>query len=142
VATVSPPRGSRARSALPIQPSEPAVDGLGLLAPALSRLPGPLISQLSGGLTKANDLQASNVPGIRHEAYLAGARIERMYGFGPLPGCASMITLVTHGSTCCVAVNVDPAAVTEPERFARCLEAGFAEVLALAPDAAPPVVRG
>jgi WS/DGAT/MGAT family acyltransferase len=122
--------------------AEPAVDGLGLLAPALSRLPGPLISQLSGGLTKANDLQASNVPGIRHEAYLAGARIERMYGFGPLPGCASMITLVTHGSTCCVAVNVDPAAVTEPERFARCLEAGFAEVLALAPDAAPPVVRG
>ena len=36
---------------------------------------------------------------------------ERMYGFGPLPGCATMITLVTHGSTCCVAANVDPAAV-------------------------------
>jgi hypothetical protein len=26
---------------------------------------------------------------------------------------------------------VDPAAVTEPERFARCLTEGFAEVLAL-----------
>jgi hypothetical protein len=49
---------------------------------------------------------------------------------------------VTHGATCCVAANVDPAAVTEPERFARCLEAGFAEVLALHDGAAAPVPRG
>jgi len=110
---------------------EPALDGLGLIAPALSRLPGQWISQLAGGLTKANDLQASNVPGIREPVFLAGARIERMYGFGPLPGCASMITLVTHGDTCCVAVNIDPAAVTEPDRFSRCLADGFQEVLEL-----------
>jgi diacylglycerol O-acyltransferase / wax synthase len=83
-----------------------ALDGLGLLAPALARLPGSLISQLAGGLTEANDLQASNV-----------------------------------GSTCCVGVNVDPAAVTDPERFGRCLETGFAEVLALHDDAAAPVRR-
>jgi hypothetical protein len=120
---------------------EPAIDGLGMLAPALARLPGVVISQLAGGLTKANDLQASNVPGLREEVFLAGARIERMYGFGPLPGCAAMITLVTHGSTCCVGVNVDPAAVTEPDRFAACLEAGFAEVLALHPGATAPVRR-
>lgn len=114
---------------------EAALDGLGLLAPVLARLPGPLISQLAGGLTKSNDLQASNVPGIREDVFLAGARIERTYGFGPLPGCATMITLVTHGHTCCIAVNLDPAAITEPERFGRCLEEGFAEVLALAPTA-------
>jgi WS/DGAT/MGAT family acyltransferase len=121
--------------------AEPAIDGLGMLAPALSRLPGPLISQLAGSLTKANDMQASNVPGLREEVFLAGARIERMYGFGPLPGCASMITLVTHGSTCCIGVNIDPAAVTEPERFGRCLQDGFAEVLALHDGAAAPVLR-
>ena len=122
--------------------AEVAVDGLGLLAPALSRLPGGVISLLAGGLTKANDMQASNVPGIRDEVFLAGARIERMYGFGPLPGCATMITMVTHGTTCCVGVNLDPAAVTEPERFGRCLEAGFAEVLALHDGAAAPIRRG
>jgi WS/DGAT/MGAT family acyltransferase len=121
--------------------AEPALDALGFIAPALSRLPGPLISQLAGGMTKANDLQASNVPGIRDDVYIAGAKIERAYGFGPLPGCASMITLVTHGSTCCVAVNVDPAAVTEPERLGRCLLEGFEEVLALAPDPQPPTLR-
>ncbi len=122
--------------------SEPAIDGLGLLAPALSRLPASMIGLLAGGLTKSNDLQASNVPGIREDVYLAGAKIERSYGFGPLPGCAAMITLVTHGETCCVAANVDPAAITEPPRFARCLEQGFAEVLALHPGAGRPLLRG
>ncbi len=121
--------------------NEPAVDAMALLAPALSRLPGPLISKLAGGLTKANDLQASNVPGLRHDAYLAGAKIERFYGFGPLPGCAAMITLITHGETCCIAGNVDPAAVTDIERFTRCLAEGFSEVLALHPGSKPPVRR-
>jgi len=107
-------------------------------------MPAALISQLAGALTKSNDLQASNVPGLRENAYLAGAKIERTYGFGPLPGCATMVTLVSHGEICCIAVNLDPAAVTEPERFARCLTEGFAEVLALAGSDAetnPPIRR-
>jgi hypothetical protein len=120
---------------------EPAIDAMALLAPALARLPGPLISRLAGGLTKANDLQASNVPGFRSDVYLAGAKIERFYGFGPLPGCAAMITLVTHGDTCCIAANVDPAAIAEPDRFRRCLGEGFAEVLALHSGSKPPVLR-
>jgi WS/DGAT/MGAT family acyltransferase len=122
--------------------NEPALDGLGLFAPVLSRLPPAVVGLLAGGLTKSNDLQASNVPGVREDLYLAGAKIERSYGFGPLPGCASMITLVTHGDTCCVAANIDPAAITEPQHFARCLVEGFAEVLALHPGAAPPQLRG
>jgi WS/DGAT/MGAT family acyltransferase len=121
--------------------AEPAIEALGLIAPGLSRLPGPLISQVAGGLTKSNDLQASNLPGIREDVYLAGAKIERAYALGPLPGCATMIALVSHGETCCIGVNLDPAAVTEPERFARCLQEGFAEVLALADDAEPPIRR-
>jgi hypothetical protein len=110
---------------------EPAIDGMALIAPALARLPGPLLGSLAGSLTKANDLQASNVPGFREELYIAGARIDRLYGFGPLPGCATMITLVTHGDLCCIAANVDRAAITDTELFGQCLEEGFAEVLAL-----------
>ena len=110
---------------------EPAIDALGLLAPVLVRLPGPLLSAVAGTLTKNNDLQASNVPGLREEVYLAGAKIERSYGFGPLPGCAAMVTLITHGQTCCIAANVDAAAVTDIPLFASCLERGFFEVLEL-----------
>jgi diacylglycerol O-acyltransferase len=120
---------------------EPALDAVGMVAPALSRLPGPLISQLAGGLTKANDLQASNVRGIREDVYLAGAKIERAYPFGPLPGCATMITLASHGSMCCIGANVDPAAVTEPERLNRNLCEGFDEVLALGGDFQPTIQR-
>jgi len=120
---------------------EPAIDGLSLLAPGLARLPAALLSAVAGGMTKSNDLQASNVPGLRDELYLAGARIERVYGFGPLPGCASMITLNTHRDTCCIGANIDPAAVTDTELFAQCFERGFAEVLSLHPPSKPPVRR-
>lgn len=118
---------------------EPALDAMGLVAPILSRLPGTVLGALSGSMTASNDLQASNVPGFREDLFVAGARIERVYGFGPLPGCATMITMVSHGDTCCVAANVDRAAITDPDLFGQCLQDGFAEVLALAEDAEPPV---
>ncbi len=121
--------------------SEPAIASMSILAPALARLPSALLGAVVGSMTKSNDLQASNVPGLREDLYLAGARIERIYAFGPLPGCASMITLNTHGSTCCIGANIDPAAITDTALFAKCLERGFAEVLSLHPGAAPPVPR-
>jgi WS/DGAT/MGAT family acyltransferase len=111
---------------------EPAAEALGFVAPAISRLPSPLISQIAGGMTKANDLQASNVPGIREERYIAGAKILKAYPFGPLPGCAAMITLVSHLDGCCIGINMDPAAITDEDLFVRCIKEGFDEVLALA----------
>lgn len=118
---------------------EPAVDALSLLAPLLARLPGPLLNALAGSLTKSNDLQASNVPGIREDVYVAGAKVLRSYPFGPLPGCAVMVAMVTHGNTCCVGVNLDPAAVTDVPRFNDCLVRGFKEVLSLYPEAREPL---
>jgi len=119
--------------------AEPAVAALGSVAPFISRLPAPLISQIAGNMTKANDLQASNVPGIREDRYLAGAKILKAYPFGPLPGCAAMIVLVSHLDGCCVGINMDPAAITDEDRFVRCISEGFDEVLALVdtPDPTP-----
>jgi diacylglycerol O-acyltransferase / wax synthase len=122
--------------------AEPAADDIGLMSPLLARLPGSAIAAIAGSMTKGNDLQASNVPGIREEVYLAGARVERMYPYAPRPGCAAMITMITHGDMCCVGANLDPAAITDRDLFGRCLVEGFAEVLALGGDAAPPVLRG
>ena len=120
---------------------ERAVNGLGFLAPALARLPAPAISQLASGLTRGNDLQASNVPGIRDEVYIAGAKIERAYPYAPVPGCAAMITMLSHGDVCCIGANIDPAAITDVERFDRCIAAGFEEVLSLKSGAGPVVRR-
>lgn len=92
-------------------------------------------------MTKGNDLQASSVPGIREAAYMAGAQVERTFAFAPLPGCATMITLITHGDTCCVGANVDSAAVTRQKRFGECLARGFVEVITVGGEARPPVIH-
>ncbi|MER5671230.1 wax ester/triacylglycerol synthase domain-containing protein [Pseudonocardia alni] len=120
--------------------SEPALESSDVVAPLLARLPGPVMMLLAGGSTTGNELQASNVPGLRYEAFLCGARIERVYPFAPLPGCAAMISVVTHGDHCCVGANIDAAAITDRDLFARCLAEGFAEVLALHPGAAAPMI--
>ena len=113
--------------------SEPAISALSVAAPLLARLPTPLLTTLAGaGMT--TDVQASNVPGYPDQPYVAGARIEATWGFGPLPGVPMMIVLVSQAGVCYVGVHYDTAAVREPELFARCLREGFDEVLALDPE--------
>jgi WS/DGAT/MGAT family acyltransferase len=118
--------------------SEPALESAEYVAPFLARLPSSAIVRIAGMTTAGNDLQASNVPGVREEMYLAGARIERIYPFAPLPGCAAMITLHTYREICSIGANLDAAAITDPGLFGRCLLNGFAEVLSLRPGAATP----
>ncbi|WP_395658283.1 wax ester/triacylglycerol synthase domain-containing protein [Nocardioides sp.] len=115
---------------------EPALDIFNTLGPTLAWLPAGILAKF-GGTTAMNDLQASNVPGIPFDVYVAGAKVERMYPFGPLPGCAVMATMITHGPTACLGINADAAAITEPDLFAESIVAGITEVLSLAPDAGP-----
>jgi len=102
------------------------------LAPALGWLPAPVIAAVSGRLTSTNDVQVSNVPGVPYPVYIAGSRITHMYPFGPLPGCAAMITLISHNKQCCIGTNTDTAAITDPGGFIEDLRAGLDEVIALA----------
>ncbi|MGQ0623825.1 MAG: wax ester/triacylglycerol synthase domain-containing protein [Sporichthyaceae bacterium] len=122
--------------------SEPAMNNINLVAPTIAKLPPAMIAQLAGGMTKTNDLQASNVPGFRDDVFLAGVRVELLYGYAPLPGCPAMITLLTHGAIGCVGINYDAAAFTDGPLFIRSLVAGFDEVLRLAgTDAVPTTSR-
>jgi hypothetical protein len=61
--------------------------------------------------------------------FVAGARVERIYPFGPLPGVPVMSVLLSHCGTCCIGITLDPAAVTEPALFVDCVRAGFDEVV-------------
>ncbi len=125
-------RIAQVRSIVRSVTTERVVDALGLIAPLLAVLPAPLLARVQGSATSGNDVQASNVPGMRRPTYLAGARIVRSYPFAPLPGGAAMIALTSHEDTCCIAATLDPAAFTDPGLFRDCLVAGFEEVLALA----------
>jgi diacylglycerol O-acyltransferase / wax synthase len=115
---------------------EPALDFMGLLAPALARVPAAVLTRLSQNVTSSVDLQASNIPGLARPAYIAGSRITRMYPFGPVPGSAVMVTLISHDGVCCIGVNADALAIPDTDTFLRCLREGFDEVLALVDDGA------
>ncbi len=102
-----------------------------VLAPALGWLPPPVIAAVSSQLTSTNDVQVSNVPGVPFPVYIAGSQITHMYPFGPLPGCAAMITLISHNEDCCIGINADAAAITDPGGLTEDLRAGLDEVVML-----------
>ena len=74
------------------------------------------------------------MPGSPGRYYLAGAKVTKLFPFGPVPGPAAMITVHSYVRTCYVGINLDPAAITEPERSRRACEGGVDEVLALRPQ--------
>jgi WS/DGAT/MGAT family acyltransferase len=125
----------RVRELIDWERTEPALPALVGAASLFGVLPAQISGAFAARLAQANDLQASNIPGLARPAYMAGARITHIYPFGPLPGCAAMITLISHDATCCIGANLDAAAWTDTELFASCLRQGFDEVLSLSTSA-------
>jgi diacylglycerol O-acyltransferase / wax synthase len=110
--------------------SEPAIDVIGRLAPVLTLLPDEALYEVFERITPA-DVQASNVPGYAQETFLAGARVERQYGLGPLPRVGMMAILISRAGTCTVAFRYDTASFSAAEQLEKCLQAGFDEVVEL-----------
>ena len=108
---------------------EPALDVLLRVMPVVGRLPTPLLGKMMSGVTAAQDVQATNVPGLRHPVYIAGARVTHFFGFGPLPGCAAMFAMLSHDQRCCIGINTDAAAVREPDRLVECMRLSFDEII-------------
>jgi diacylglycerol O-acyltransferase len=107
---------------------EPALDTLSLVAPLLNRVParvGQIVFNLVGS---AAELSASNMPGVPYPVYMAGARVERIFPFGPLPGVAVMAGLISHDGTCCIGLNIDGDAITDMDMFMECMNEGLLEV--------------
>ncbi|MBR9909518.1 MAG: wax ester/triacylglycerol synthase family O-acyltransferase [Gammaproteobacteria bacterium] len=115
--------------------TEPALNLLHHLLPVMAKLPEPALESIAANLL-VPEIQASNIPGPPIPTYLNGCKVVKIYPFGPVPGVASMITMISANGTCFVGINSDTAAFTDPELFLQCLQRGFDEVIALAPPAA------
>jgi hypothetical protein len=126
-------RVARVRELVLTAVGEPAMNALVAIAPVFARVPTPLLGALSGMVSNV-DVQASNIPGFPEAPYFAGAKITKMIPFGPVPGVAMMVVMVSWDGMCQVGVVHDTDAVSDPELFARCLREGFDEVLALGDD--------
>lgn len=110
--------------------AEPALDAMTTLAPALVQLPDRVLG-LAGRAQDRLDMQASYVPGPPVPVGLAGAAVESMFAFGPLPGPAAMSVLLTYAGVARIGFTVDAAAVPDVEAVRQAMIEGFAEVLAL-----------
>src|SRR5699024_1645506 len=92
---------------------------------------------VAGGIGDRRRRAGEQHPDVSGETYLAGAKVLRQYGLGPLPGVAVMAVLLSRNGLCTISARYDRAAITDEALFARCLQDGFDEVLVLAGDPAP-----
>jgi len=111
---------------------EPALDTLSLVAPLLNRVPARVGQMAFDLVGSAAQLSASNMPGAPDPVYMAGARVERIFPFGPLPGVAVMAGLISHDGTCCIGLNIDGDAITDMDMFMECMNEGLLEVTSVA----------
>jgi diacylglycerol O-acyltransferase len=126
-------RIQKVRAQMTSKREERAMDMVGAMAPVISLLPDALLETVAGSVVNS-DVQASNVRVYPGDTFIAGAKILRHYGVGPLPGVAMMVVLISRAGYCTITTRYDRAAITDPALFARCLQAGFDEVLALGGD--------
>jgi WS/DGAT/MGAT family acyltransferase len=99
------------------------------LAAVASTLPTSLITRLARQQAQTVDFATSNVRAAPVPLYIAGAQILENYAVGPLAGVAYNLTLLSYNHSLDMGVNIDTAAVTEPELLRECLEKAFADLI-------------
>lgn len=106
---------------------EPSLPVTGVIAGALNLLPVGYV----GGILKHVDFLAGNVTGPPAPVYLAGGKITGLFAFGPTIGASLNTTLVSYAGTCQIGINIDTAAVPDPDVLLDCFQESLAEVTAL-----------
>jgi diacylglycerol O-acyltransferase / wax synthase len=112
--------------------NEPALDVMGSITPLLNFTPTPVVTTALQRLTTSALVTTSSWPGLNEPAYVAGARFDRMFVFGPLPGTSMCAAMNSHVGTCCIGINVDGAAFPNIDSLWAAMQQGLDQVLALA----------
>jgi WS/DGAT/MGAT family acyltransferase len=99
--------------------------GLDTLAMVASALPTSVITRLVRQQGQTIDFATSNVKGSPVPVYISGAQLVEIYPIGPLGGVAFNLTLMSYLGSLDMALNIDTAAVAEPELLTSCLERAF-----------------
>ena len=113
------------------QREEPALSLIDEISAAINVFGEVAATRVTAGMMKAVDFVTSNVPGPNFPVYMSGARIERMFPFGPTAGAAVNITLFSYDGVAQIGVNADRAAIGDVALLRRSLEEGFAEALSV-----------
>jgi WS/DGAT/MGAT family acyltransferase len=101
------------------------------LTSLINALPHPLAIRLFGSMLKGDDVVVTNVPGPPVTSYLAGAKLTAFYAFAPTSGAALNVALITQADAEYLGINIDSAALPDPQVLHHCLSESFAELIAL-----------
>jgi WS/DGAT/MGAT family acyltransferase len=120
------------RSVLAAARAEPALPHVNDISGVIARLGPAAAVTVLGAMLKGVDVTTSNVPGPPVPVYMAGARVEEFYAFGPLAGAAINITLFSYDGRVHLGIHSDRAAVVDHDAFLRSVREAIEETLALA----------
>jgi diacylglycerol O-acyltransferase len=101
---------------------------LATLAAVAAALPTSLVTRIARQQAQTVDFATSNVRGSPVAVYISGAQLLENYPLGPLAGVAFNLTLLSYLGSLDMGVNIDAAAVAEPERLAGALKRAFKEL--------------
>jgi diacylglycerol O-acyltransferase len=123
-------RFQAAHLALASARSERALTVVDRVAGVLLALPPAVLTPMARQQVSAVDLAASNLRGSPVELFVAGAGVLANYPMGPTAGVAFNATVLSYMSRLDLGLDVDVAAVADPDGLRACLEESFAELVA------------
>ena len=106
--------------------SERALGVAGALAGVLNGLPTALVVRLARQQVETVDFATSNLRGSNFDLYVAGAHILANHPMGPTAGTAFNATVLGYKDSLDLGLNIDTAAIDDPEELRTCIEEAFA----------------
>ena len=118
------------RDRLQVTKTERALGMASTFAGVVNVLPTSMLVRVARQQVETVDFATSNVRGAPFDLFIAGAKIEANYPMGPTGGTAFNLTVLSSGGSLDMGVNIDTAAVGDPELLQRCLVEAYGELLA------------
>ncbi|MEO7397515.1 MAG: wax ester/triacylglycerol synthase domain-containing protein [Ilumatobacteraceae bacterium] len=104
---------------------------LATLAAVATTLPTSLVTRLARTQAQTVDFATSNVRGAPIPMFVAGAQLLENYPVGPLGGVAFNLTLLSYFGSLDMGINIDTAAVAQPDLLLACLSGAVDDLLVL-----------
>ena len=119
------------RDRLTATKGERALEFANALAGVINVLPTSVLVRVARQQVETVDFATSNVRGAPFDLYIAGAKILANYPMGPTGGTAFNLTVLSSGGWLDMGVNIDSAAIDDPQLLRECLEEAYAELLSV-----------
>ena len=111
--------------------SERAMGFTDAFAGVLNALPTSVIVNFARQQVETVDFATSNLRGAPWDLFIAGAEILGNHPMGPTGGTAFNATVLSYRGSLDMGLNIDTAAVDDPQLLKTCIEESFAELLAV-----------